>query len=52
MNTNKMKSKFKYYWYTSLQCLHNGYIKLARKYENKAALYYEGWIITEEGIVL
>ena len=52
MYTNKKKAKFMHYWYTSLECLQNGYIKLARKYENKASLYYEGWSITKEGIVL
>lgn len=46
------KALFKYYLYTSNECLNNNYTYLAILYYEKAASVYEGWPITITGEVL
>ncbi len=46
------KALFKYYWYTSINCMKNGWYYLSRIYYDKAASIYEGWVITITGEVL
>ena len=46
------KSLFKYYWYTAINCMRNGWDYLAKLYFDKAASIYEDWPISITGEVL